>query len=698
MSDFVELEITLRPFQGTKYDADVRLSTPNADGSEAEVEIRDLSETAAELELDLPALKRLEPDWTAYGAALGSQVLGSKLGKAIADARIEHKLARVPLRIRLDLSTAGKELQEVHWESLRESEELPPLFASDQVLFSRYLPSSDRRARTRARADLRVLIAAANPTNLPPELGAVDVDLETAPIVQALGGIEHTVLTSKVTQNNLLNELRKGYDVLYLVCHGAIGRDLNDRPSPNLFLQKDDGTLEIAEGVPFSRMLADLPLRPRLVVLASCQSAGTRRGEAETALGPLLAREGIPAVIAMRGNISMACIRTFMPVFFRELALKQNEGRVDLAVSLARQAAVLNKHEDFWIPVLYLRLKSGRLWYVPGFLKDEDFGLLPSIANSLRAEHTLPLIGPGVAESIYGPEREISMKLSQQFKFPLGESEQADLPKVAQFLFTDQNPPSVYEFIRDAYEQAMRRRFPNLCSEDASREECEDAVLNAQLAEPGSPLAVLARMNNVKAFVTACYDRFFEKALLKNARKPIVFNRPFMDERRQGSGDPELKDVDEVTKSNPLLHYVYGTWDQVESLVLAEDDFFDFLSRAVPFGLLPNAITTAMTTRLLLFIGFSPDDWRFRVLFRLIRSLGGSSNNLRSRSQQLRHVAVQVNPDETTLADANRAKKYLQKYFEGATITIYWGTAADFMRDLNEAMDKEETRVASVRG
>ena len=75
--------------------------------------------------------------------------------------------------------------------------------------------------------------------------------------------------------------------------------------------------------------------KPRLIVLASCESAGKGTGEALQALGPRLAEAGVPAVIAMQGSISMGTAARFMPVFFREL---RRDGHIDRAMSVAREA------------------------------------------------------------------------------------------------------------------------------------------------------------------------------------------------------------------------------------------------------------------------------------------------------------------------------------------------------------------------
>src|SRR3712207_7381915 len=44
------------------------------------------------------------------------------------------------------------------------------------------------------------------------------------------------------------------------------------------------------------------------------------------ALGPRLGEAGIPAVLAMHGDVTMETAEAFMPVFFREL---QRDGQID---------------------------------------------------------------------------------------------------------------------------------------------------------------------------------------------------------------------------------------------------------------------------------------------------------------------------------------------------------------------------------
>jgi hypothetical protein len=98
---------------------------------------------------------------------------------------------------------------------------------------------------------------------------------------------------------------------------------------------------------------------------------------------------------------------------------------------------------------------------------------------------------------------------------------------------------------------------------------------------------------------------------------------------------------------------------------------------------MPPVISDALVTSSLLFLGFPLDDWKFRVVFRLILAKGG-----RKLLEGYNHVGVQVDPSETSIANAARAKKYLERYFFNSKIDIYWGTAADFLRELKVQLDR----------
>jgi hypothetical protein len=130
--------------------------------------------------------------------------------------------------------------------------------------------------------------------------------------------------------------------------------------------------------------------------------------------------------------------------------------------------------------------------------------------------------------------------------------------------------------------------------------------------------------------------------------------------------------------ARPLVYHLHGRRDIPESLVLTEDDYFDFLvgvSREAALEAhqkvkLPARILEALSVSLL-FVGYRLADWNFRAVHRgLIGSLEAS---LRRGS-----LTVQLEPEDTAQAD------YLQSYFKQMDVRVFWGTAQDFMAQLLE--------------
>ena len=164
----------------------------------------------------------------------------------------------------------------------------------------------------------------------------------------------------------------------------------------------------------------------------------------------------------MQGKVSMATISDFMPVFFREL---QRDGQIDRAVSVARGG--VRHRPDHWMPALYLRLKSGRIWYVPGFGEAEDgFEKFQSLAGSIQEQTCTPIVGPGMIENLFGPRREIANRWAEEHGFPLSPASRDVLPSVAQYVVTRQSSSYLPVAIREALRMATMHRFAENIPED----------------------------------------------------------------------------------------------------------------------------------------------------------------------------------------------------------------------------------------
>jgi hypothetical protein len=152
--------------------------------------------------------------------------------------------------------------------------------------------------------------------------------------------------------------------------------------------------------------------------------------------------------------------------------------------------------------------------------------------------------------------------------------------------------------------------------------------------------------------------------------------------------------VTNPTPEDPWVYHVFGMFGKPNSMVLTEDDFFDYLIAASRLDLLLPTLVGQLMQSSLLFLGFRLDDWRFRVLFRMIVTRQGTRT-----LRDLAHVGVQVNPGEQNVADVNKTRKYIESYFQGGEdapeISIYWGGPTDFLKQLKENLERTAGEAAT---
>jgi len=312
--------------------------------------------------LDEAALRQREHDPAAYGEELAAQLCAAAETRGFLDQALAVAAGqRIPLHLRLFISDEAAALHSLRWETLRLSSRAAPLATGEGVRFSRYLDSDNwRPAAVRPQGSLRALIAVASPDLAGTTLAEVRTADELSAARAGLAGIHAVELATRgqVTLPNLLARLRDGCDILYLVAHGMIVDG-----EPQVLLEQADGSRAWTPGAELAAQVAGLARPPSLAALVSCQSAGadgqwlSSDGGALAGLGPRLAGVGVPAVVAMQGNVTMASAAAFMPLFLREL---RRDGQVDRAMAVAR-GAVLNR-PDWWMPVLFTRLIDGRIW------------------------------------------------------------------------------------------------------------------------------------------------------------------------------------------------------------------------------------------------------------------------------------------------------------------------------------------------
>jgi hypothetical protein len=686
MLEYTELEIGLNKRDESNYTVDVRFSSPQRDDTRW-VQSTKLSQFDNEF---FNTLRLHSLDFHEYGRLLSEQLFcDQSIQTEFAQAFAASQALNMTMRIRLLIGSGSPELHHLRWETLHNPLSGEELLTSEQILFSRYLGSMDwRPVSLRPKSDLRALVVVANPSDVSDyapggeTLASIDVEGEIERATKCLGqSISVTTLASGglATLDTILTHLRDGYDILYLIAHGALIKG-----EPHIWLENNEGSANVVSGQDIVLGISDLKVRPRLTVLASCQSAGTGSDESSnvsgvlSALGPRMAETGIPSVLAMQGNVSMETVALFMPDFFAEL---QRDGQIDRAVAVARRR-VLHR-PDWWMPVLFMRLKSGRIWYVPGFGEDrKGFEKWPAIIRSIKRGTCTPIIGPRLTQSFEAPT-DIAHKWSEQFSFPLSVGDRDELPRVAQYLSINQDQ----HFPRDELLEYLRRMILSNYGSNIG-ERLKDAPLDVLFAEVGvqrrqqdtaDPYKILAELP-FPVFITTNLSNLLDEALIAAGKHPHVELCRWNDDL---DALPSIYDDDPNFRpdvQNPLVYYLFGRCNEPDSLVLTEDDYFDFLIGITRNkDLIPSVVRRALADTALLFLGFQLDEWDFRILFRSIMSQEGSS-----RRRRYAHVAAQIDPEDSRILQPERARDYLESYFQGSDISIFWGTVEDFINHLVE--------------
>lgn len=677
---YADLEITLNRWNADTYRVELRYSQPDSD-----VDIRLAPGTPALARFDAVQLQMLTLDPDAYGTLLGANLFGdANVRTAFAQARTNAQSQDAALRLRLFIDSAAPELHALRWETLRDPQDGLSLVTSERVLFTRYLASQDyRRVTIKPQAELRALVFISNPSNLNEySLAPVDAAGELERAKNALGTISVSTVggDEKATLNALASKLRDEVDILYLVAHGVMVEG-----EPRLFLEDEQGRVNVVSGDELVTRIGELKNAPRLIVLASCQSAKMATGDngALASLGPRLAGAGVSAVIAMQDNISMATVAQFMPVFFKEL---QRDGQIDRAMAAAR--AAVRENADAWMPVLFLRLKSGRIWYVPGFGGErKSFEKWPALLDAIRSGRCTPILGAGLNESLLGSRRELAAHWAEEYRFPLAPFAREDLPGVAQYLSVNQSPIFPREGLGKFLRQEIGKRYGSQLSPQSA--DADIPTLISALGElqrkrnPNDPNVILASLP-FPIYITTNPDNLLTEALKAAGKDPQVelckWNEDMYTESIYDR-EPDFR----PTPQRPLVYCLFGQFSDLDSMVLTEDDYFDYLIGVTSNkDLIPGVVRRALADTALLFLGFQLDDWNFRVLYRSIMSQEG-----RSRRKKYSHIAAQIDPEEGRILEPERARKYLETYFQDADISIYWGSAEDFVGDLGKQAVKK---------
>lgn len=300
---------------------------------------------------------------------------------------------------------------------------------------------------------------------------------------------------------------------------------------------------------------------------------------------------------------------------------------------------------------------------------------------TIRHKQCTPFLGAGACAGVLPLGRDIAREWAKEYDYPFQDDE--NLARVAQFVAIEGGANTPKYMIVEKFQGKGPPDFNN----------------------PNEPHRVVADLR-LPVYITTNYDDFMVKALERDFPKRRVLREVckwYLANRRQKQKTVNL----DPNPEEPVVFHLHGTLDDVNSMVLTEDDYLNFLvsTSELEGKLIPARIQDAFTSTSLLFMGYSLEDINFKVLFRKLASF-------LQINQSEHHVAVQLaptvprarrdgEPEETSsgtepepnLTDeeidklvqrAEKQRSYLQKTFGLQKVKIYWATCEQFAEELRK--------------
>jgi hypothetical protein len=311
--------------------------------------------------------------------------------------------------------------------------------------------------------------------------------------------------------------------------------------------------------------------------------------------------------------------------------------------------------------------------------------MMESVGNSQPAEHTLdevtwkalvdtvidgactPFLGAGISAPYVPTGRQLSLSLADEHQYPL--DDRANLARVAQYITSLYRNPS---YVKLRISERIR--------------EAQDAAVVTLGAEPPRNHLLLAGLC-LPLYVTTNHDDYLERAFravgnLQPAVDICRWNDPLVDEL------PKYRRAEPCPKS-PAVFHMHGHVSQPNSILVTEDDYIDFTvslaQRTNRDPVIPHFVRRALGNSSLLFVGYSLEDWNFRVMMRHLMK----QQKLQPH-QQYGSLSIQLSDEDMPRERRARAEKFLEVYLSASRIDVHWGHAGPFLEELN-------SRVAAAR-
>jgi hypothetical protein len=288
-----------------------------------------------------------------------------------------------------------------------------------------------------------------------------------------------------------------------------------------------------------------------------------------------------------------------------------------------------------------------------------------TLVDSIRAGTCTPFLGAGVASPHLPIGSDLSSRLAKQYEYPLADP--GNLSRVSQYIATMWEDP-VYAK-RQVLKEIEAQQLKYLDDNDGA-------------APPN--FRMLAKLD-CKIFVTTNYDRFLEIGLKAARKDPVTESCRWTSSLWRDLG-PYPRHTASVRE--PIIFHLHGQASQPQSILVTESDYVEFtVSLALKTDqddpIWPPVLPSLANN--LLFIGYSLQDWNFRVLMQYLLRLSRVVRSAQPASWSIQLADTKMDPDQR-----RRAEEYLNKYQHvNSAIQVEWSDANEFLEMLIEKLASE---------
>ncbi len=262
-------------------------------------------------------------------------------------------------------------------------------------------------------------------------------------------------------------------------------------------------------------------------------------------------------------------------------------------------------------------------------MADDTDGMYDLIARRLLSGKVIPLLGAGAnlgdrppnvgyQRGRYLPSgRELAEELARSVSYP--SADVLDLARVSQYVAARLGESALYDDLHDVFDVD----YP-------------PTPLHYFLARLARQIRQTAAIPECMLIVTVNYDDSLERAF-RDIGEPydlVTYIGSGMDRglfrHIPFDGEPSVIRVPNEYTDLPLgqrtviakIHGAVDRRDSVDSFVITEDDYVDYIARANIAQLFPITLAKKITKSHFLFLGYSLRDWNFRVMLYRLQMAG----------------------------------------------------------------------------